>query len=508
MAYFGETMLYMILISQVLSVPIGTQQLLLAIVVCFLIMFYYGNSVYRKSSKPESLLRLYLPIFLPLFWYMFCASIFNFLNISISTIAHFFLGFFTLNIFGMVVSERNSQIALEYWHTITTTNLIYYGSLILGFTAGERLAARKTKHASYSISDKIIILALFLDICAVYLSSEFFLYQRHQTVVTSAEPYGFNYAGGYSSIDLHPYYVENEENILVKLEEPSSLVISDWKEMPILDGAEAAYPVYSAFANACYENIAEIQKTAKESKSDSVMPIQFTNTVYAYEKLLTGEIDIFFGAKPSKEQLKMAKKAGVELVLTPIGKEAFVFFVSDENPVDELSSEQIRDIYSGEINNWRKVGGKNQRILPFQRPENSGSQTMMEYFMGNIPLREPLEAEFKFGMGGLVRAVADYENSASSLGYSFRYYTTIMMAEADSEEAVAGIKLLAVDGVYPDTETIRSGEYPYTTELYAITVANRTIKKNSKSTIEPFLAWMTGSQGQQIVESTGYVALE
>lgn len=102
----------------------------------------------------------------------------------------------------------------------------------------------------------------------------------------------------------------------------------------------------------------------------------------------------------------------------------------------------------------------------------------------------------------------DYENSASSLGYSFRYYTTIMMAEADSEEAVTGIKPLAVDGVYPDAETIRSGEYPYTTELYAVTIANRTIKKNSKSTINPFLTWLTGPQGQQIVAETGYVALE
>ncbi len=74
----------------------------------------------------------------------------------------------------------------------------------------------------------------------------------------------------------------------------------------------------------------------------------------------------------------------------------------------------------------------------------------------------------------------------------------------DSGEDVAGIKLLAVDGVYLDTKTIRSGEYPYTTQLYAITTTDRL---KAKSTIEPFLEWMTGPQGQQIVSDTGYVAV-
>lgn len=123
--------------------------------------------------------------------------------------------------------------------------------------------------------------------------------------------------------------------------------------------------------------------------------------------------------------------------------------------------------------------------------------------MGDTPLRKPLEAEYESSMGDAVRKIAAYENSASSLGYSFRYYTTIMMA--GSGEETAGIKLLAVDGVYPDAETIRSGEYPYTTQLYAITVANRA---DAKDTIEPFLAWMTGPQGQKIVSDTGYVAMD
>lgn len=406
--------------------------------------------------------------------------------------------------FGPYLSEEGIQIpGCDPWHSILLLNLLYDTALISGFTLGERLSAKKTGETRIFSYRKKSVTAALVIIISAYLLGEFALFKQRENIVDSAHPsYNFHYAGGYSSIDLEPYDVTNEDNILATLQEPVAFSITDPQEMPIMDGAEAAYPVYSAFANACYVNIAEIQEKVQESNSGAVMPIQFQNTIYAYEKLLSGDIDIFFGARPSEAQLQMAKKAGVELKLTPIGKEAFVFFVNENNPVDGLSSEQLRGIYSGGITNWRKVGGENQKILAFQRPENSGSQTMMEYFMGDTPLKKPLQAESELSMGGVVRETAAYENSTSALGYSFRYYTTIMMT--NSGEDVAGIKLLAVDGVYPDSEIIRSEEYPYTTQLYAITTTDR---MKAQSNIEPFLEWMIGPQGQQLVSDTGYVAI-
>ena len=473
---------------------------------CFLVMCGYGYIITKKSScKPSTKAGLYAPLVTPLIWYLFNTGISNVLNRTEEILAAL-LGFRTLHLFGIFIAEEGIQIpGCDLWHSILLWNLIYDSVLILGFTLGERLSANKTGETrlTFSYRKKAVTAALVI-VVSLYSLSEFALYKQHENIVDSARPsYKFSYAGGYSSIDLDPYDVTNEDNILPTLQDPTAFSIADPQEMPIMDGAEAAYPIYSAFANACYVNIAEIQEKAQESKSDAVMPIQFQNTIYAYEKLLSGDIDIFFGARPSQAQLQMAEEAGVELKLTPIGKEAFVFFVNENNPVDTLSSEQLRDIYSGRITNWRKVGGENQKILAFQRPANSGSQTMMEYFMGDTPLRKPLQAESELSMGDIVRDTAAYENSASAIGYSFRYYTTIMMT--NSGEDAAGIKLLAVDGVYPDTETIRSGEYPYTTQLYAITTTDR---MNAKSTIEPFLEWMTGPQGQQIVSDTGYVAVD
>lgn len=308
-------------------------------------------------------------------------------------------------------------------------------------------------------------------------------WHRSKTVLPS---YGFEYGGGYSSTDLNPYDVNNPNNILPKLETASTFTIKNPSEMPILDGAEAAFPVYSAFANAAYENIGKVQQEYGEV-------VTFTNTIYAYERLLSGDVDIYFGAEPSKEQQQMAKEAGKELVMTPIGKEAFVFFVNPDNKINSLAVTEIKHIYSGKIKNWSKLGGKNEKIIAFQRPKNSGSQTLLEKIMGDTPIMKPLKEDVPEGMGGIIEQVADYRNYDNSIGFSFRFFATGMKANTD-------IKLLSIDGIEPSPENITSGKYPFTASLYAITV-----KDNKKRTIQPFLEWMQGPQGQEIVEEVGYI---
>jgi phosphate transport system substrate-binding protein len=307
-------------------------------------------------------------------------------------------------------------------------------------------------------------------------------WQRSKTVLPS---YGFEYGGGYSSTDLTPYEVMNPNNKLPKLEQPSDFTIKKSSEMPILDGAEATFPVYSAFANAVYEDIRNVQGTMDI--------VSFTNTIYAYERLISGDVDIYFGAEPSREQQEMAKREGKELIMTPIGKEAFVFFVNPDNKVDSLKVSEIKDIYSGKVKNWSELEGENERIIAFQRPKNSGSQTLLEKIMGDTPIMKPLKEEVPEGMGGIIEQVADYRNYDNSIGFSFRFFATGMKANPD-------IKLLAIDGIEPSPENISSGRYPFTATLYAIT-----IKDNQNPQIDPFLKWMKGPQGQEIIGKIGYI---
>lgn len=109
--------------------------------------------------------------------------------------------------------------------------------------------------------------------------------------------------------------------------------------------------------------------------SEGYGSVTCSGTVNAYERLITGRTDMIFAAAPSQEQLEMARRAAKELHLTPIGREAFVFFVNSRNPVEGLTVEQIQGIYTGQITNWNQVGGKNQPIRPFQRLKSSGSQS-------------------------------------------------------------------------------------------------------------------------------------
>lgn len=495
--YFTFTVLYVVFVPIAITIIMGFIGIFeyTPLSVAF-VTFLYAYLCIGKSklSKPDSLFRLYLPVFVYLGWQLFLTVGFTLVFDNNSTL---FYALLSLNFYGGLLMFTDLQMAILF-------SWIYNLSLLGGFAAGERLAFRKTKVIRKSFRIKYVGLILICSVIILLISEGVWFYKRRNIVEHDPEQsgYGFAYENGYSSTNLEPYYVENEENILAKLDVPSTFTISESTEMPVLDGAEAAYPIYSAFANACYEDIAEIQEYAKKNKNqntDFTMPIKFNNTVIAFEDLVAGETDIFFGAKPSAEQQKLAASAGKKLVLTPIGKEAFIFFVNSENPVDGLTSDQICDIYSGKIGNWKKVGGLDGRILAFQRPKNSGSQTMMEYFMGDTPLKEPLQTEYVGSMGDLILSIANYQNSSFAIGYSFRYFATIMVKDMNS---LGHIKYLSVDGVFPDAETIRSGEYPITTELYAVTLAD-----NPNENVELFLEWMTSPQGQQIVSDTGYVSI-
>ena len=314
--------------------------------------------------------------------------------------------------------------------------------------------------------------------------------------------HGFAYMNGYSSTDFTDYMVYSENSRLVTLDHPAYLRIDDVEDMPIMDGAEACYPVYAAIAKAVYRDIDRIEEEAlaSDAKYANGRVVTFTNSVYGFYRLLNGaapdspndHTDLFFGARPSRDQLQEAAEAKVELNVTPVGREAFVFFVEKDNPVEGLTSEQVRAIYHGDITNWSEVGGKNQKIIAFQRPARSGSQTMMEYFMGELPLKEPMTYETVDAMTGVIENVAQFANEAGALGYTFRYFLEGLHQEE-------GVKMLSIDGVYPTMETIEDGTYPLTVDLCLITRA-----ENQNPYVQKMIDFTLSEDGQTIIYETGY----
>lgn len=288
-----------------------------------------------------------------------------------------------------------------------------------------------------------------------------------------------------ASVDLWDYQMYQPSSLLQKPDAPPSVSFDD--NLPILDGATALYPMYAATAQALYRDPSLVNEPASH--------VRCNKTDGAYKQLADGECDVIFCAEPSKEQLAYAKENGKEFTLTPISKEAFVFFVNQDNPVDGLTTAQIQDIYQGKITNWNQLGGSDMRILPFQRNENSGSQTaMLHHVMKDKPIAKPLKEEVSYDMGGAITQVAEYRDYPSAIGYSFRFYTQVMKSDART-------KLLRVDGVAPTVENIRSGAYPFTIAEYAITAGS------DNPNVQPMIDWMLSPEGQSFIEKTGRVGI-
>ncbi len=287
-------------------------------------------------------------------------------------------------------------------------------------------------------------------------------------------------------INVREYLPFDEDSKIVKIDSKTLSFddVSDFS-LPIIDGATAAFPVYSAFVHAVYPEDTKLYKGVFE----------FNNTVTGYRKLAEKQTDIFIGAAPSKEQIAYADVQGTTFEYTQIGYEAFVFFVHKDNPVESLTIEQIKGIYSGKITNWSQVGGKDEEIVPFQRNEGSGSQSMLIRLMGDTPIIEPEMQEEIGGMGGIIKEVADYKNKSTSIGFSFRFYVEGMIKNPD-------IKMIAIEGVTPSKENIQNGSYPIIAPVYAVTYEG-----NPKENVQKLIDWMLSDEGQYIIEHTGYVGM-
>ena len=287
---------------------------------------------------------------------------------------------------------------------------------------------------------------------------------------------------------LHTYAPYGEETKVASLDTEADLKLSE--NLPRMDGATALYPIYSAFAKAVYP------KAVLETPYYNSAYVMCHTTTGAYESIVTGDADIIFAAMPSDEQLAFAKEQGVTLEFTPIGREAFVFFVNAKNPIEDITFEQIQQIYAGELTQWEALGVKGLgNIRAFQRDAGSGSQSALVRLMGEKPLMTPPKADVVDGMGGIIEQTADYKNYKNAIGYSFRFYATQMVKNDQ-------IKLLRVNGVAPTTENIENGTYPLASHFYAVTRSDAS--ENTKKLLE----WILSAQGQELIERTGYTPLQ
>jgi phosphate transport system substrate-binding protein len=233
------------------------------------------------------------------------------------------------------------------------------------------------------------------------------------------------------------------------------------------------------------------------SIAEAQLFIVHNKTHQAYLNLLQGAADIIFVTEPSEDELALAAQNEIELEVVPVVRDAFVFVANKQNPVDSLTAAQIQAIYQGLITSWREVGGEDKEIIAYQRPRNSGSQTLMEgLVMRGLTMVQPPVEHMPAGMGDLIERVSGYENADRALGYSVYYYAHSMYNRET-------MKFLAVNGVKPEKITIAGETYPFTIAYYAVLRQSEPAGSPARILLE----WLLSDSGQELAEQSGYVPL-
>ncbi|MBR6120349.1 MAG: substrate-binding domain-containing protein [Oscillospiraceae bacterium] len=257
------------------------------------------------------------------------------------------------------------------------------------------------------------------------------------------------------------------------------------ENFPRLDGSTACLPMAEAV---CSVLLGESREAVQDL-------IHFNRTTQSFRNLMAGDCDLLLAGQPNAAVFDEMEQAGFEYDMEQLGTDALVFLVNEANPVETITTEQLRGIYTGQITNWKELGGEDAEIIPLQRNEGAGSQALMKKLvMGDIPMMEA-PPEFTPGdMGALMEAVKSYDASANAIGYSVYYY-------AHDMEMAQGLKLLKVDGVEPNKETIRSGEYPHLNAYYCVIAHDAPADSPTRILYD----WLVTDDGQRLLESEGYV---
>jgi phosphate transport system substrate-binding protein len=279
---------------------------------------------------------------------------------------------------------------------------------------------------------------------------------------------------------------------------------------PRVDGSTSAHPLQTMLACrilgvpcAWYEGdmfdptrrmIPDPEFKGSAELAEKIFSIQHHGTHDAYMNLIHGEADIILVARlPSQDELQAAQLRGVDLEVVPVALDAFVFLVNKDNPVEDLTLESIRAIYTGEITQWSELVGTVGEIHTYQRNRNSGSQELMEKLVMRGAAMVESPDMILLSMIGPINAISE---DLLGIGYSVYFYAAFMYPHER-------IKMIAIDGVPPTSTNIPDRSYPLTTEVYVVIRSDT----SQQSMVRMLLEWLLTSGGMEAITASGYVPI-
>jgi phosphate transport system substrate-binding protein len=212
--------------------------------------------------------------------------------------------------------------------------------------------------------------------------------------------------------------------------------------------------------------------------------------------LVNGTVDIANASRKIKEEeTAEATKNGINPVEHIIARDAIAVIVNPENPVSELTLQQISDIYSGKYSNWQEVGGEDRPIVRLSRETNSGTHV---YFLETVLRLGNKEDKSLFSMDTLLLPssegiISEVRNNPNAIGYDGLGYVPKDLKK------IAIAKKTGEPYVLPSIETVNDKSYAIARDLYMYTNGEPT------GIIKDYLAWILSDEAQQIVADLGFV---
>ena len=215
--------------------------------------------------------------------------------------------------------------------------------------------------------------------------------------------------------------------------------------------------------------------------------------------LINGTVDIANASRKIKdEELAEAQGKGVEPLEHIIARDAIAVIVNQENPVSELTLQQISDIYSGKITNWMDVGGEDRPIVKLSRETNSGTHV---YFLETVLRLGNKEDKTLFSTDTLLLPssegiISEVRSNPNAIGYDgLGYVPEDLKMIAIAEEAGGAY-------VLPAITTVNDKTYPIARDLYMYTEGEPT------GVVKDYLDWMLSAEAQEIVAELGFVPVK
>lgn len=228
--------------------------------------------------------------------------------------------------------------------------------------------------------------------------------------------------------------------------------------------------------------ITKASEVYSEKNPDTSIGVQGGGSGTGIRMVAEGSIAI--GAS-SRELSWEEKEKNPDLLIHPVAIDCIVIVVHPSNNITDLTLEEIRKIFSGEITNYREVGGPNRPIVLTEREDGSGTRSSFESLV--MEGKEASDSALQKPASGAIRfTVSGNENAIGYLGLGY---------------LDGSIKPLSVNDIEPTEENVKAGRYPLSRKLYLVT------KGEPEGRAEDFISYVLSEEGQKIVNEEGFVSI-